>query len=191
MHRARKPSILICAVAVWLSGLGFSGAANPDAQAFDQIEKGHYLATVADCYACHTVPNVGKPFAGGRAIETPFGVITSSNITPDADTGIGAWADEQFENAVRKGLHPDGSRLYPAMPFPAYTKMSRDDVLAIRAYLATVEPVSNAVDVNQLPFPFNIRFSLLFWNWLNFTGRRYEPVAQKSAEWNRGAYIVQ
>src|ERR1700726_3880913 len=141
MREILKPSILLCAAAVWLSAIGNGAAADPDRQAFEQIEKGHYLATVADCYACHTVPNVGKPFAGGRAIETPFGVITSSNITPDADTGIGAWTDEQFENAVRKGLHPDGSRLYPAMPFPAYTKMSRDDVLAIRAYLKTVEPV--------------------------------------------------
>ena len=190
MHRARKPLILICAVAVWLSGPGFSGAANPDAQAFDQIEKGHYLATVADCYACHTVPNVGKPFAGGRAIETPFGVITSSNITPDADTGIGAWTDEQFENAVRKGLHPDGSRLYPAMPFPAYTKMSRDDVLAIRAYLATVEPVHQPVNSNTLPFPFNIRYLQAGWKLLFFRPCRFEPDATKSAEWNRGAAIT-
>src|SRR6202043_2586570 len=157
MRKAAIPAILACAAAAWLGGAGFGDAANPDAQAFDQIEKGHYLATVADCHACHTVPNVGKPFAGGRAIETPFGVITSSNITPDADTGIGAWTDEQFENAVRKGLHPDGSRLYPAMPFPAYTKMSRDDVLAIRAYLATVERGHQAVKANTQPFPFDMR----------------------------------
>jgi mono/diheme cytochrome c family protein len=191
MHKARKPSILICAVAVWLSGLGFSGAANPDAQAFDQIKKGHYLAAVADCYACHTVPNVGKPFAGGRAIETPFGVITSSNITPDADTGIGAWTDEQFENAVRKGLHPDGSRLYPAMPFPAYTKMSRDDVLAIRAYLATVEPVHQPVNSNTLPFPFNIRAAMRAWDALYFTEGEFQPDSHESPTWNRGAYLVQ
>jgi mono/diheme cytochrome c family protein len=178
-------------VAVWLSGLGFSGAAYPDAQAFDRIEKGHYLATVADCYACHTVPNVGKPFAGGRAIETPFGVITSSNITPDADTGIGAWTDEQFENAVRKGLHPDGSRLYPAMPFPAYTKMSRDDVLAIRAYLATVEPVHQPVNSNTLPFPFNIRAAMRAWDALYFTEGEFQPDSHQSPTWNRGAYLVQ
>src|SRR4030081_3884122 len=191
MHRARKPLILICAVAVWLSGPGFSGAANPDAQAFDQIEKGHYLTTVADCYACHTVPNVGKPFAGGRAIETPFGVITSSNIPPDADTGIGAWTDEQFENAVRKGRHPDGSRLYPAMPFPAYTKMSRDDVLAIRAYLATVEPVHQPVNSNTLPFPFNIRAAMRAWDALYFTEGEFQPDSHQSPTWNRGAYLVQ
>jgi mono/diheme cytochrome c family protein len=137
------------------------------------------------------VPNVGKPFAGGRAIETPFGVITSSNITPDADTGIGAWTDEQFENAVRKGLHPDGSRLYPAMPFPAYTKMSRDDVLAIRAYLATVEPVHQPVNSNTLPFPFNIRAAMRAWDALYFTEGEFQPDSHQSPTWNRGAYLVQ
>ena len=92
------------------------------------------------------IPNGGKPFAGGRPIETPFGNITSPNITPDAETGIGAWTDEQFDNAVRNGMRPDGSRLYPAMPYPSYTKMSHDDVVAIRAYLKTVEPVRHPVD---------------------------------------------
>lgn len=191
MHRKRKPCILICALAVWLGGLGYSDAEHPDRQAFEQIEKGHYLATVADCYACHTVPNVGKPFAGGRAIETPFGVIISSNITPDADTGIGAWTDQQFDDAVRKGVRPDGSRLYPAMPFPAYTKMSRDDVLAIRAYLATVEPVHQPVKSNTLPFPFNIREAMRAWDALYFKEGELQPDSQQSPAWNRGAYLVQ
>jgi mono/diheme cytochrome c family protein len=191
MREVLKPSILLCAAAVWLSGIGIGAAADPDRQAFEQIEKGHYLATVADCYACHTVPNVGKPFAGGRAIETPFGVITSSNITPDADTGIGAWSDEQFDNAVRKGLHPDGSRLYPAMPFPSYTKMSREDVLAIFAYLKTVEPVHQPVKSNTLPFPFNIRAALRVWDALYFTEGEFQPDGRQSPAWNRGAYLVQ
>src|SRR6202795_661288 len=169
MRKAAIPAILVGAAAVWLGGAGFGDAANPDAQAFDQIAKGRYLTTVADCYACHTVPEVGKPFAGGRAIETPFGVITSSNITPDADTGIGSWSDEQFDNAVRKGVRPDGSRLYPAMPFPDYTKMSRADVLAIRPYLKTIEPVQQAVKTNTLPFPFNIRTAMRVWDGLYFT----------------------
>src|SRR5580704_13949241 len=99
MRNAAMSSIPILAVAAWLAGPGFSGATT-DRQDFDQIAKGRYLTTVADCFACHTVPDVGKPFAGGRAIETPFGVITSSNITPDADTGIGSWTDDQFDNAV-------------------------------------------------------------------------------------------
>jgi mono/diheme cytochrome c family protein len=191
MREVLKPSILLCAMTAWLSGIGIGGAADPDAQAFDQIEKGRYLTTVADCYACHTVPNAGKPFAGGRAIETPFGIITSSNITPDADTGIGAWSDEQFDNAVRKGVRPDGSRLYPAMPYPAYTKMSRDDVLAIRAYLATVEPVHQPVKANTLPFPFNIREAMRAWDALYFTEGEFQPDSRQSATWNRGAYLVQ
>jgi mono/diheme cytochrome c family protein len=190
MHKAAIPSILICAAA-WLAGIGLAGAADPDGQAFDRIENGRYLTTVADCFACHTVPNVGKPFAGGRAIETPFGVITSSNITPDGETGIGAWSDEQFDNAVRKGVRPDGSRLYPAMPFPAYTKMTRDDVLAIRAYLATVEPVYQPVKSNTLPFPFNIREAMRAWDALYFTEGEFQPDGHQSAAWNRGAYLVQ
>ena len=191
MRKAAIASILLCAAAAWLAGSGIGSAADPDRQAFGQIEKGHYLTTVADCYACHTVPNVGKPFAGGRAIETPFGVITSSNITPDAETGIGAWSDEQFDNAVRKGLHPDGSRLYPAMPFPAYTKMPREDVLAIFAYLKTVEPVHQPVKSNTLPFPFNIRDALRVWDALYFTEGEFQPDNRQSPEWNRGAYLVQ
>jgi mono/diheme cytochrome c family protein len=191
MREVLKPSILLCAAAVWLSAMGIGDAADPDRQAFEQIEKGHYLATVADCYACHTVPNAGKPFAGGRAIETPFGTITSSNITPDADTGIGAWSDEQFDNAVREGLHPDGSRLYPAMPFPSYTKMPREDVLAIFAYLKTVEPVHQPVKSNTLPFPFNIRAALRVWDALYFTEGEFQPDSHQSPAWNRGAYLVQ
>jgi mono/diheme cytochrome c family protein len=191
MPKAAMPSILVGAAAAWLVGTGFGGAANPDAQAFDRIEKGRYLTTVADCFACHTVPNVGKPFAGGRGIETPFGVITASNITPDLDTGIGAWSDEQFDNAVRKGVRPDGSRLYPAMPYPAYTRMTRDDVLAIRAYLATVEPVHQPVKSNTLPFPFNIREAMRVWDALYFTAGEFQPDRRQSPAWNRGAYLVQ
>jgi mono/diheme cytochrome c family protein len=191
MRSARKSTTLICAVAAWLSVPGWSGAADPDRQAFELIEKGHYLTTVADCYACHTVPNAGKPFAGGRAIETPFGVITSSNITPDTDTGIGAWSDEQFDDAVRIGVRPDGSRLYPAMPYPAYTRMTRDDVLAIRAYLATVEPVYQPVKSNTLPFPFNIREAMRAWDALYFTAGEFQPDGRQSPAWNRGAYLVQ
>lgn len=191
MRNFLKPSIVIVTATAWLAGIGLCGAADPDPQAFDRIAKGRYLTTLADCFACHTVPNAGRPFAGGRPIETPFGVITSPNITPDAETGIGAWSDEQFDNAVRKGVGPDGSRLYPAMPFPAYTKMTRDDVLAIRAYLATVEPVHQPVNANTLPFPFNIREAMRAWDALYFTEGEFQPDSHQSAAWNRGAYLVQ
>ena len=181
-----RSSLLAAAFVVALTG----AASAQNFQSFEVIERGRYLAVLADCAACHTAPG-GQPFAGGLALLTPFGKLVAPNITPDRETGIGDWTDDEFVAAMHDGRGRGGIRLYPAMPYPAYTKMTRDDVLAIRAYLATVEPVSNAVDVNQLPFPFNIRFSLVFWNWLNFTGGRYQPVAQKSAEWNRGAYIVQ
>jgi mono/diheme cytochrome c family protein len=166
-------------------------AAQASGQEFTQIEKGRYLATAADCVACHTIPNGGKPFAGGRAIETPFGNITSPNITPDAETGIGSWTDEQFDNAVRNGVRPDGSRLYPAMPYTSYTKMSRDDVAAIRAYLGTVEPVRHPAAANTLPFPFNIRASMRVWNALYFHPGEFKPDPQKPAELNRGAFLVE
>jgi mono/diheme cytochrome c family protein len=167
------------------------GASDTDSQDFTQIERGRYLVVAADCAACHTVPDHGQPFAGGRPIETPFGNITSANITPDRDTGIGAWSDEDFDNALRKGIRPNGARLYPAMPYTAYTKMSQYDVLAIRAYLKTVAPVRNPVVTNTLPFPFDIRAAMRAWNWLYFTAGEYQPDPQKSPEWNRGAFLVQ
>jgi mono/diheme cytochrome c family protein len=165
-------------------------AGDSDPQEFTQIERGRYLAVLSDCASCHTVPGSNHPFAGGRAIETPFGNIVATNITPDPETGIGSWSDDAFDAAIRKGLRRNGSRLYPAMPYTAYTKMSRDDVLAIRAYLNTVTPVRNAVVANTLPFPFNIRASMRVWNALYFKQGDYKPDAQKSAEWNRGAFLV-
>jgi mono/diheme cytochrome c family protein len=168
-----------------------TGAASaPDNQSFDRIERGLYLAALADCSACHTAPG-GQPFAGGVALQTPFGTLVGPNITPDRETGIGNWTDDEFVAALHEGRGRDGIHLYPAMPYPAYTKMTRDDALAIRAYLSTVAPVNNAVVANQLPFPVNIRLSMLFWNWLNFTPGRYQQNPEKSAEWNHGAYIVE
>lgn len=171
--------------------VAFAGAAfAQDTQSFDRIERGHYLAILGDCAACHTKPG-GQPFAGGLALQTPFGTIVAPNITPDRDTGIGNWTDAEFVAALHDGRGHNGTRLYPAMPYPAYTKMTDEDVLALRAYLATVAPVSNSVVSNQLPFPLNIRLAMLFWNAMNFTPGRYQPNPDKSAEWNRGAYIVE
>jgi len=161
-----------------------------DRQSFETIERGRYLATVADCAACHTDSD-GKPYAGGRAIETPFGKLLASNLTPDRETGIGAWTDDDFLSAVQRGVSRGGVRLYPAMPYPYYTKMTRRDVLAIRAYLATLEPVHHQVTSNQLPFPLNIRAGMAVWNALFFTPGTFKPVAGKSAEWNAGAYLVE
>jgi mono/diheme cytochrome c family protein len=166
------------------------GASAQDRQNFDRIERGRYLAVLSDCAACHTVPG-GQPFAGGLALQTPFGKLVAPNITPDRETGIGNMTDNEFLAALHDGRGHNGTRLYPAMPYPAYTKMTDDDVLAMRAYFATVAPVSNKVITNQLPFPLNIRLAMVFWNALNFTPGRYQPNPRKSAEWNRGAYIVE
>jgi mono/diheme cytochrome c family protein len=165
-------------------------AALADSQNFDRIERGRYLAVLGDCAACHTKPG-GQPFAGGLALQTPFGILVAPNITPDPETGIGTMTDAEFLASLHDGRGRNGRRLYPAMPYPAYTHMSDEDVLAIRAYLATVAPVSNPVISNQLPFPFNIRLSMLAWNTLNFAPGRYQSNPQKSEEWNRGAYIVE
>jgi len=178
------------AAALLLVGTTASFAGDSDPQEFTQIERGRYLAVLSDCASCHTVPGSNQPFAGGRASETPFGNIVAPNITPDPETGIGSWSDEQFDAAVRKGVARNGSHLYPAMPYNAYTKMSRDDVLAIRAYLNTLVPVRNAVEANTLPFPFDIRAAMRVWNALYFNEGDYQPNPNQSAEWNRGAFLV-
>jgi mono/diheme cytochrome c family protein len=176
------------AIAILVVGLGGTAAAQSH-QSFDRIERGRYLAVLSDCAACHTTPG-GQPFAGGLALQTPFGILVAPNITPDQETGIGNMTNAEFLATLHDGRGHNGKRLYPAMPYPAYTGMSDEDVLAIRAYLATVTPVSNKVISNQLPFPLNIRLAMVFWNALNFTPGRYQDDPQKSAEWNRGAYIV-
>ena len=165
-------------------------AQQPDMQSFEVIQHGRYMATAADCTACHTAPG-GKPFAGGGALETPFGTLLAPNITPDLQTGIGGWTDDEFVSAVKNGIGGHGIHLYPAMPYTYYTKMSRADVLAIRAYLATIDPVQNKVIANQLPFPFNQRESMIGWNVLYFNPGNLKPDPGKSAEWNRGAYLVE
>jgi mono/diheme cytochrome c family protein len=176
--------------AVFIVGGGGASAGEVDAQDFTTVAKGRYLSILSDCASCHTVPQKNQPFAGGRPIETPFGKIVAPNITPDMETGIGSWTDDQFDRAVRKGIGRNGERLYPAMPFNAYTKMSREDVLAIRAYLNTVTAVYNSVVANTLPFPFNIRTSMRVWDGLYFKEGEYVADPHKSAEWNRGALLV-
>ena len=157
---------------------------------FEMIERGRNLATLGDCAACHTAPG-GKPYAGGVPIETPFGRLVGANITPDVETGIGTWTLDDFQRAMSEGIAKGGYHLYGAMPFNAYTKVSKEDNAAIWAYLQSLQPVSNAVEANQLPFPFNIRTSLYAWNFLNFTQGEFVADPSKSAEWNRGAYLVE
>ena len=164
-------------------------AAKADPQDYDAIQRGRYLTTMGDCIACHTARG-GQPFAGGRDVETPFGHLLSPNITPDPATGIGDWTDAEFVRAMQEGVDRAGRHLYPAFPYPYFTHMTRADVVAIRAYLATVPAVANKVTANQLPFPIDVRDSLVAWNALNFRPGEIKPDPAKSAAWNRGDYIV-
>ena len=186
MTRGFTPAVQGAALVVLLT-MGAAGAV--DLQSASLVERGRYLAIAADCAACHTKPG-GQPFAGGVALETPFGTLVGSNITPDPEAGIGAWTDDEFVAALQEGRGRGGIRFYPAMPYPAYTKMTREDALAIRAYLQTIAPAPDRIESNQLPFPFSIRTGLLVWNALNFKPGRLEPDPSKSTEWNRGRYLV-
>jgi mono/diheme cytochrome c family protein len=154
------------------------------------VERGEYLARAADCAVCHTA-NGGAPFAGGRAFVLPFGTIYSTNITPDVETGIGGYTDANFLDAVHKGVRRDNAKLYPAMPYPSYTYMSDTDALAIKAYLFTVKPVHAAATPNSLAFPFNQRGLMSVWSALFNPDKRFSPHVDRSAEWNRGAYLVE
>jgi len=165
-----------------------ASAAQPSGPAL--VEKGRYLATAGDCVACHTVPG-GKPFAGGLAFKLPFGTLYSSNITPDPKAGIGAWSNAQFVRAMRHGVRGDGQDLYPAFPYTAYAKMSTDDILAVRAYLASLAPVADAPPANQLAFPFNQRAIMRAWKLLFLDDAQMAPQTAQSPEWNRGAYLVE
>jgi mono/diheme cytochrome c family protein len=154
------------------------------------IARGKALVEAGDCASCHTA-DPAKPFAGGKRIDTPFGAIYSPNLTPDKDTGIGAWSDQDFHRALREGISPRGSRYYPAFPYPYFTKMTRDDIQAIRGYLATQTPVHNSAPPPALHWPLNYRVVMRGWDWLFFKPGILVPDQQKSPEWNRGRYLVE
>jgi len=164
----------------------------PTAHVGDQslIAKGEYLARAGDCIACHTNPGDAL-FAGGFAMPTPFGTLYSTNITPDHETGIGTWDADQLYGAMHTGRFPDGGLIYPAMPFASYTKVTRADSDAIFDYLQSVPAVHQPNRLNDLRFPFNNRSMILGWRTLFFREGEYKPDPAKSAEWNRGAYLVQ
>jgi mono/diheme cytochrome c family protein len=156
----------------------------------DIVARGKTLTDAADCATCHTA-DPAKPFAGGKRIDTPFGGIYSPDLTPDRDTGLGAWSDEEFYRALHDGVARDGSRYYPAFPYPNFTKITGEDVLAIRAYLATLTPFRNLWQPPQLRWPLNYRLVMHGWNFLFFRPGTFAANPQKSDEWNRGAYLVE
>lgn len=153
------------------------------------IARGAYVSIQSDCVACHSAPG-GKPFAGGYGLQTPFGVIYSTNITPDLKTGIGSWTERDFFRAVRHGKHKNGQLLYPAMPYNAYVRMNDNDLHDLWAYIRSLEPVEQAATPNTLGFPYDIRLSLLGWNLLFFDNSAFQAEPSQSEQWNRGRYLV-
>lgn len=167
-------------------------AADLDNLTRSQVERGRYVARLGDCVACHTGADRSKPMAGGLALETPFGVLYSTNITPDRETGIGNYNFEQFDRAMRKGVTANGDNLYPAMPYPSYARISAEDMQALYAYLMQgVNPVRQENRALEMGFPFNQRWGLTLWNWMFLDDQMFTANPAQSTEWNRGAYIVQ
>ena len=164
--------------------------ANLDISGEELLARGEYLAIAGNCASCHTT-STGEFMAGGLAFETPFGTLYSTNITPDADTGIGNWSDRDFLNAMRHGVRPDNEHLYPAFPYTAYTRISNEDIAAIYAYLQSIPSVNQAAQENELSFPFNFRPLMAIWKALFFEPGVFEPDEEQSDEWNRGAYLVE
>ncbi|PZQ11940.1 MAG: alcohol dehydrogenase [Ancylobacter novellus] len=155
----------------------------------DLLERGRYLTAAADCAACHTTPG-GKPFAGGVAFELPFGTIYSTNITADQNTGIGSWSDDDFVRSLHKGVGKDGRNLYPAFPYTSYTGLSRDDAVAIKAYLFSLPKENAPARENTLSFPFNQRWAMTFWNVAFLDQKRFRPDPKLTDAENRGAYLA-
>ena len=156
----------------------------------DPIKRGEYLARAADCMVCHSAPDSAE-YAGGLAFPLPFGTLYSTNITPDKATGIGDYSDQDFLNAVHRGIRRDGANLYPAMPYTSYTYMTDADALAIKAYLFSLAPVHSVGRANTLTFPFNQRWGMSIWSFFFNENVRFAPNSAQSAAWNRGAYIAE
>jgi mono/diheme cytochrome c family protein len=156
----------------------------------EQLVRGEYLTQVGDCYACHTVRG-SPPFAGGLDMPTPFGTLYTPNITPDKTHGIGTWSADDFWQAMHEGKRKDGAFLYPAFPYTNYTKVTREDSDAIYAYLMSIAPVAQERREHAMRFPYNQRELLGGWRALYFKAGEYRNDPAQSAEWNRGAYLVE
>jgi mono/diheme cytochrome c family protein len=186
------PIAIAAGLVAWLNVRGEDPLAG-DAASFvstpGQVARGAYLARAGNCAACHT-DRGGAAMAGGKGIATPFGTVYASNLTPDAQTGIGAWSAAQFWRAMHNGRSADGHLLYPAFPYPNFTEITRADSDALFAWLRSQVPVTQPDRPHALRFPYNLQASLAVWRALFFSPGVYEPVAERSASWNRGAYLV-
>jgi alcohol dehydrogenase (quinone), cytochrome c subunit len=175
-------------IADWSRGTSAYSPTAPPASGEPDIARGRYLATAGNCVSCHSRPD-GEQFAGGVAFVTPLGTIYSTNITPEPETGIGKWTAADLSRAMHEGVKPDGSRLFPAFPYTSFNLVTDADVAALYAYLRTLAPVKYSPPGNG--FVFKQRWSMRIWNWLFFKPHRFEASASQSAQWNRGAYLVE
>ncbi|MFC0407102.1 c-type cytochrome [Roseomonas elaeocarpi] len=195
----RQLSALLAILVVAAAGTWWFATCVPSSP-FDQaapagapipLARGEYVARLGDCVACHSTER-GAPFTGGLAMGTPLGTIFTTNITPDRETGIGSYTLAQFDNAVRRGVGADGRRLYPAMPYPSYAKMSDEDVKALYDYFTNhVAPVPRENQASSIPWPLNMRWPLAFWNLAFAPDNTFRPAAERDEFWNRGAYLVE
>lgn len=185
---------ILVAVAAVLTGSVSAQAPRPagDSRSFDAalIARGAQLSAIGNCASCHTKPG-GKSFAGGLALATPFGTIYSTNITPDAEAGIGGWTEADFLRAMHEGVDRAGRNLYPAFPYDHFARVTDDDVNAIYAFIMTRDPVRSTVPANRLAFPMNFRPLLSAWKSMFLERGVYRPDPTRSTEWNRGAYLVE
>jgi mono/diheme cytochrome c family protein len=171
-------SVLLSIPAAWAAGEALN-------------TRGEYLYRITGCENCHTDrENKGKPLAGGRRLETPLGTFVSPNITPDLETGIGKWSEEDFIRALRHGVSPSGAHYYPAFPYTSYTLLTDEDLRALYAYLRAVPAVHRPNEAHELPWYLRRRALLIPWKWIYFRQGPYKPKAEKSDVWNRGAYLV-
>jgi len=196
-----RRSALIVVVVIVVGVAGFALFAHraaiapinpPPTSAFspELIARGEQLAGAGYCITCHTARD-GKPYSGGYAINTAFGTIYSTNITPDPETGIGTWSEAAFTRAMREGVARDGAHLFPAFPYNHFTRLTDADVRALYAYFMTREPVVARAPANTVPFPLSIRALQAGWKLLFFRAGRFQPDPKRDAEWNEGAYLAQ
>jgi mono/diheme cytochrome c family protein len=186
MILGRLLAAALCGASILIPVQGAAAADRPG-----NAERGEYIMRLGGCNSCHTnKKGGGKPMAGGVALKSPYGTFYTPNITPDPETGIGGWSTEDFIRAMTEGEPPSGLPFYPAFPYTSYTKMKRQDLIDLKAYLDTVEPVKYRAPAHDLRFPYNIRLGIVAWRLLFFKPGPFEPDPEQSESWNRGAYIV-